>query len=104
MKHTVIVIALSAVITLIMRAFPFVIFNGDRKMPQAIEKLGGVLPSTIMAVLIIYCLKGSVKEPVSLGIPGLIGVLVVGVTYKWKHSTFISILVGTMVYMALLAL
>lgn len=103
MKHTVMVIVLSAIITLFMRAFPFAIFNGNRKMPQTMEKLGQVLPSTIMAVLIIYCLKGSVKEPVSMGIPGLIGVLVVGVTYKWKHSTFLSILLGTAVYMGLLA-
>ena len=81
---------------------PFVIFNGKRQMPEMLVKLGRVLPATIMAVLIVYCLKGAVSAPVATGIPSLVGVLVTGGTYKWKHNTLLSILLGTASYMIML--
>lgn len=57
-KYILIGIAVSAVVTFALRALPFVIFNGKRQMPEMLVKLGKVLPATIMAVLIVYCLKG----------------------------------------------
>ena len=44
-------IVLSAAITFGLRALPFLIFSGDRKMPGWLQKLGELLPSAIMAVL-----------------------------------------------------
>ena len=58
-KYILIGIAVSAVVTFALRALPFVIFNGKRQMPEMLVKLGKVLPATIMAVLIVYCLKGA---------------------------------------------
>ena len=46
-------IVLSAAITFGLRALPFLIFSGERKMPDWLQKLGEMLPSAIMAVLII---------------------------------------------------
>lgn len=97
-KYILIGIAVSAVVTFALRALPFVIFNGKRQMPEMLVKLGKVLPATIMAVLIVYCLKGAVAT----GIPGLVGVLVTGGTYKWRHNTLLSILLGTASYMIML--
>ena len=98
-KYILIGIAVSAVVTFALRALPFVIFNGKR-----LVKLGKVLPATIMAVLIVYCLKGAVAAPVATGIPSLVGVLVTGGTYKWRHNTLLSILLGTVSYMVMLRL
>lgn len=103
-RYILTVIAISAVITFALRALPFVIFGGKRQMPPVMVKLGRVLPPAIMAVLIIYCVKGAAAAPVASGIPSLAGVLVTGATYKWKHSTLISILLGTACYMAVLRL
>lgn len=103
-KYILTVIAVSAVITFALRALPFVIFGGKRQMPSVMIKLGRVLPAAIMAVLIVYCVKGVVVEPVTSGIPSLAGVLVTGGTYKWKHNTLISILLGTVCYMVVLRL
>lgn len=100
-RYILIGIAVSAVVTFALRALPFVIFNGKRQMPV---KLGKVLPATIMAVLIVYCLKGAVAAPVATGIPSLVGVLVTGGTYKWRHNTLLSILLGTVSYMVMLRL
>lgn len=103
-KYILTIIAVSAVITFALRALPFVIFGGKRQMPPVMVKLGKVLPATIMAVLIVYCVKGAVTAPVASGLPSLAGVLVTGGTYKWKHNTLISILLGTACYMAVLRL
>ena len=102
-RYILIGIAVSAVVTFALRALPFVIFNGKRQMPEMLVKLGKVLPATIMAVLIVYCL-GAVAAPVATGIPSLVGVLVTGGTYKWRHNTLLSILLGTVSYMVMLRL
>lgn len=98
-RYILIGIAVSAVVTFALRALPFVIFGGKRQMSEMMVKLGKVLPATIMAVLIVYCMKGTVTAPVATGIPSLVGVLVTGGTYKWRHNTLLSILLGTVSYM-----
>ena len=50
------VIAVVAIVTWILRAFPFLLF-GNRPLPKTILYLGKVLPPAIMTVLVIYCLR-----------------------------------------------
>ncbi len=95
-------IVLSAAITFGLRALPFLIFSGERKMPDWLQKLGEMLPSAIMAVLIIYCLKDAPSDFAGTGIQKLLAVLVVAVSYHFKRGTFFSIFLGTAVYMLLL--
>lgn len=92
-------ILISAGITFFLRALPFLAFSKGRQMPEVLESLGKVLPSALMAILIVYCLKDIPTDYVGIGIPKLLAVLCVGVSYKWKHNTFLSILLGTAVYM-----
>lgn len=100
--YVVLAIFISALITFSLRALPFPLFSGDRRMPDWLSRLGAVLPSAIMAVLIVYCLKGVKSDIIGTGIPSAIAVLVVALSFKWKHNTFLSILSGTAVYMLLL--
>jgi branched-subunit amino acid transport protein AzlD len=97
-------ILIAAVITFSLRALPFLLFHGEKKMPQKLTKLGEVLPSAIMAVLIIYCLKDMPSDWMGIGLPKLVAVAVVALSYKWKHNTLLSILGGTVCYMLILAL
>ncbi len=46
-------VLLSAVITFFLRALPFLFFSGKKRMPKRLAYLGRILPSTIMAVLIV---------------------------------------------------
>ena len=69
-------------------------------MSEKVRKLGEVLPSAIMAVLIVYCLKDS--EISSKLLCKLVAVVAVAITYKQKHNTLISILIGTLCYMLLI--
>ena len=100
--YILLAIVMSALITFGLRALPFVLFRGGRSMPEWMQRLGQILPSAIMAVLIVYCLKGAKSNPIGIGIPGIIAVAVVVASYKWKHNTFISIIAGTAVYMVML--
>lgn len=100
--YILLAIVMSALITFGLRALPFVLFRGGRSMPEWMQRLGQILPSAIMAVLIVYCLKGAKSNPIGIGIPGIIAVTVVVASYKRKHNTFISIIVGTAAYMIML--
>lgn len=104
MTRTLSIILISAVITFTLRALPFIVFNDKRKMPEKMIYLGKILPLSIMAVLVIYCLKDVGDDFMGNGIFKVISVLVVAVTYKMKHSTLISILCGTVCYMCLIRL
>ena len=52
------VVAIAAGVTLFTRALPFAVFGGRRGMPAPVKYLGGVLPAGIIAILVVYCLKG----------------------------------------------
>lgn len=104
MIRTLSIILISAVITFTLRALPFIVFNDKRKMPEKMIYLGKILPLSIMAVLVIYCLKDVGDDFMGNGIFKVISVLAVAVTYKMKHSTLISILCGTICYMCLIRL
>ena len=99
--HTWSVVAVIALVTALIRFFPFVIFNGNRKTPQLIEKLGKVLPYAIMGMLVVYCLKGVSLTSAAEFVPALIACLVVAGTYVWKRNTLISIICGTVCYLIL---
>jgi branched-subunit amino acid transport protein AzlD len=96
------IILLSGVITFSLRALPFLLFHGDKNMPPKLAQLGRVLPSAIMAVLIVYCLKDVGSNFHETGIAKLISVAVTAISYKWKHNTLLGILAGTVCYMLLL--
>ncbi len=93
---------LSAGITYALRALPFFLFRERKGMPKWLARLGGTLPSAMMAVLIVYCLRHVKSDMVGTGLPAAAAVLTVAASYKWKHKTFLSIILGTGVYMLLL--
>lgn len=101
-ERILLMIAVSALCTFFLRALPFLAFGGDQKMPPWLDCLGKTLPSAIMAVLIVYCLKNVGDDVIRMGIPQLAAVAIVAVTYKWKHNTLVSIAVGTAAYMVFL--
>ena len=87
---------------LLFEALPFLAFGGSQKMPDWLDRLGKTLPSAIMAVLIVYCLKDVGSDVVHIGLPKIAAVVIVALSYKWKHNTLVSIAVGTAGYMILL--
>ena len=90
-ERILIMIAVSALCTFFLRALPFLAFGGSQKMPDWLDRLGKTLPSAIMAVLIVYCLKDVGSDVVHIGLPKIAAVVIVALSYKWKHNTLVSI-------------
>lgn len=99
---TLTMILVIALVTATLRFLPFLIFSGGRKVPRFVSYLGRVLPYSIMAMLVVYCLKeiSLIKAP--FGLPELISVVLVAVLHVWKRNTLLSIVGGTVCYMVLI--
>ena len=76
----------------------------EKELPKWLENLEKHIPMTIMAVLIVYCLKDLKTQLTTLFIPYLLACLTVVFTYKWKKNTFLSIILSTLVYMIFIRL
>ena len=95
------IIAAMAIGTQLTRWLPFWMFPESREPPTIVEYLGKVLPPAIMAILVVYCMKGVNFFSASHGLPEIIASLVVVVLHLWKRNTLLSIGVGTVCYMIL---
>ena len=103
-SYTWTAIAIIALVTALLRFLPFILFNGKRKTPRIIEKLGKVLPCAIMGMLVVYCLKDMSFLSVEGYLPQIIACLIVVLLHVWKRNTLISIISGTVTYMILVQL
>jgi branched-subunit amino acid transport protein AzlD len=102
--HNVWIIVVASLVTILTRFLPFLIFRGDRKIPDIIVYLGKVLPYAIMGMLVVYCLKDISFLAAPYGIPELLGCLAVALLHIWKRNTLLSIGGGTAIYMLLVQL
>ena len=99
--HAVAAIAIMAGITFLTRVLPFLLFDRGEAPPKIILYLGRVLPPAVIAMLIVYCLRG-VSFAVPAGwAPQLIAVLAVVILHVWKKNNLLSIFGGTILYMIL---
>lgn len=97
-------IGVIALITVAIRAIPFLLFGGKKELPDSIQYLAKLLPTAMIAILVIYCLKSVNLLSGSHGIPELLSVAVVALLHIWKKNTFLSIGAGTVCYMLLIQL
>lgn len=104
MSYDILIIAVVAIVTILIRFLPFIIFRGDKKTPDFITYLGKVLPYSIMAMLVVYCLKGMSIISSPHGLPEIISALVIIALHVWKRNTLLSIIAGTICYMLLVQL
>lgn len=95
--HEILLIAVIALVTFLTRCLPFLIFK--KHTYPIIEYLGDVLPYAIMAMLVVYCLKGVDFLSGTHGICEMIGVSSVIILHLLKRNTLLSIFGGTIIYM-----
>lgn len=99
--YSLAIIAVVSACTALLRAFPFIVFGGKRDVPKIIQYLGGVLPTSIMVVLVVYCLRNMEFGNMSGYMPSIIASVVVVFLHAWKKNILLSILLGTICYMFL---
>lgn len=96
------VLTIAAVVlgTMTTRFLPFLLFPEGKQPPAFIRYLGTVLPSAVMGLLVIFCLKDAVFTSWH-GLPECIAILAVILLHRWKKNIFLSIAGGTILYMVL---
>ncbi|MBQ8797264.1 MAG: branched-chain amino acid transporter permease [Oscillospiraceae bacterium] len=102
--HSVLIVAVAALVTMATRFLPFLIFRDGRKTPEIVTYLGKVLPFAIMGMLVVYCLKDVAFLSYPYGIPELLGCVFVAVLHLWRRNSLLSIGAGTVFYMILVQL
>ena len=85
--------------TILLRFLPFLIIR--KETPPYIAYLGRVLPSAIIGMLVIYCLKDVNCTAAPFGLPELIASVCVVGLQVWRRNSLLSILAGTILYMFL---
>lgn len=99
--HNVLLVAVVAAVTVLLRFLPFWVF-GQRKTPPFILYLGKYLPYAIMGMLVVFCLKNIQLLQAPFGLPELLSCAVVAGLHILFRKTLISIIGGTACYMLLI--
>lgn len=95
------IIAVVAIVTAALRFLPFILFPEDRKLPKVLVYFSNVLPASIMGMLVVYCFRNINIVSYPHGLPELLALMVVSISYIWKRSILLSIAAGTIIYMIL---
>ena len=103
-KHSLILVAVMAVVIAFLRFSPFLAFPEGRKRPKVVTYLGTVLPYAVIGMLVVYCFKDVSFFRYPYCIPELLaGALVAGL-HIWRRNTLLSVFCGVAFYMVLVQL
>ena len=94
-------IAVMAAVTFFTRALPFLLFDRGDHPPKIVLYLGRVLPPAIIAMLIVYCLKGVTFATPAGWVPPLLAGGTAVLLHIWKGNDLLSIFGATVFYMIL---
>ena len=103
--HQYALIAVMAVVVIILRCIPFVLFSGKRKVPASLLYLGKVLTAAAIAMLVVYSLYGNLNYPICGAknlLPGLAASALTVILHWFLKNPLISIIAGTACYMLLI--
>ena len=99
--QTLATIAVMAGVTFLTRALPFLLFDRGEHPPKLVLYLGQVLPPAIIAMLIVYCLRGTTFTTPSGWVPPLVAGGAAVLLHLWKGNDMLSIFGATILYMVL---
>ena len=80
-----------AIVTFFTRALPFLLFDRGDRPPKIVLYLGKVLPPAIIAMLIVYCLKGVTFTTLGGWLPTLLAGVTAVLLHVWKGNDLLSI-------------
>lgn len=105
-QQQILTIAILALMTVLTRALPFIIFlegkSRKKETPKYIQYLGKALPLAVFGMLVVYCLKDVQWLQGVHGIPEVVGILTTAAVHVWRRQLFLSMAVGTAIYMILI--
>jgi branched-subunit amino acid transport protein AzlD len=87
--------------TVATRFLPFWVFRRSGRVPAPLQRLQTLLPSAVIGLLVVYCLKDASVFSGSHGLPELLALAALSAVHLWKKNALLSIAVGTSAYMLL---
>ena len=94
-------ILVMAVVTFATRLLPFLLFDRGERPPKLVIYLGKVLPPAIIAMLIVYCLRGVTFSAPAGWVPSSLAGVTAVLLHLWKGNDLLSIFGATGLYMVL---
>ncbi len=101
LTEQIITIAMGVIGVQFCRWLPFWVFPANRPIPEYIRYLGKVLPAAMFGMLVVYCYKNVDMFSTYHGLPDFIAGAVTLALHLWKKNMFLSMAVGTGLYMLL---
>ena len=104
-EYLLILTAVTAGVTFLLRALPFLFFGTGKRPPALVLSIGNVLSPAAIAMLVVYCFACDVRDRAPdehmFGLAEIAAAIVVVALQLWKRNPLVSILAGTAVYMML---
>ena len=97
--NAAVLVAVMSLVTILLRFLPFLVFRDQT--PAFITYLGKVLPSAIIGMLVVYCLKDVSISSSPHGLPEFAAAAAVVFLYVRKRNSLLSIFAGSAIYMIL---
>lgn len=97
----VVMVAAGVAATMLTRFVPFVALCPGKSTPKYIIYLGKVLPASVFALLVAYCLR-TVHSLAWGDVAQVIAVAFTILVHVWRRNLMWSIVAGTVCYMALI--
>ena len=103
--HQYCMLAIMAVVVIFLRAIPFMLFSGKRRVPEVLLYLGNVLTAAAIAMLVVYSMYGNL-EYTTLHTARILPALAAGTMTVILHwfikNPLVSIISGTALFMLLI--
>ena len=103
--HQYCMLAIMAVVVIFLRAIPFMLFSGKRRVPEVLLYLGNVLTAAAIAMLVVYSMYGNL-EYTTLKTARILPALAAGgmtvVLHWFIKNPLVSIISGTALFMLLI--
>ena len=102
-SQQIIIVAAGVAATMLTRFIPFIVFRPGRQTPKYILYLGKVLPASVFALLVVYCLRH--VSFVHITEDTTAQLIAVGFTiaiHAWRKSIMWLLAAGTICYMILI--
>ena len=100
-------LAVAGLLSFLLRAAPFLLFGRGKEPPPVVRYLGRVLAPAVIAMLVVYCFVGYVKDgSLASSLHGVAELAAAALTvglHLWRRNPLLSIAAGTALYMTLVA-
>lgn len=100
-EQHIITIAVAIIAVQLCRWVAFIAFPAHKPIPLFVQYLGQVLPPAVFGLLVVYCYKNVNLFSEHHGLAEFIAGAVTLTLHFWRKNMFLSIAVGTILYMVL---